>query len=68
LQKQNEISEGIGKVTRCTPTALPKKKSAIHKVGNVFAKEARRPKIKVKKRVALKAVIRPKRSEPVASR
>jgi hypothetical protein len=65
--KTNEISEGSGKVTIRTPMALPKK-STIRKVGDAFAKEVRRPKIKVKKRVALKAVIRPKRTEPVASR
>ena len=49
---------------RLTPTKLPKKKSAMQRVENGFEKDVRRPKRAVKKRVALKAVIRPMRSEP----
>ena len=47
-----------------TPTELPNKKSAMQRVGNEYEKDARRPKKAVKKRVALKAVILPMRSEP----
>jgi hypothetical protein len=49
---------------RHTPIELPKKKSTMQRVENEFEKDARRPKKAVKKRVALKAVIRPMRSEP----
>lgn len=47
-----------------TPTALPKKNRAMHNVRKVLAKEAARPKTAVKKSVALKAALRPRRSEP----
>ena len=49
---------------RLTPIELPKKKSAMQRVENEFEKDAKRPKRAVRKRVALKAVIRPMRSEP----
>lgn len=47
-----------------TPTALPRKNRATQSVGNVVANEAAMPKRDVKNRVALKAVLRPTRSEP----
>ncbi len=47
-----------------TPTALPSRNSAMHRVTNVFASEARMPKTDVKNNVALKAVVRPIKSEP----
>lgn len=47
-----------------TPTALPRKKREIHRVTNEVASEDVRPNRAVKKRVRLKAVLRPKRSEP----
>ena len=48
-----------------TPTELPKKKSAMQRVKNDFVRDARRPKRAVKRRVALKAALRPMRSEPL---
>jgi hypothetical protein len=47
------------------PTELPKKKSEMQRVENEFEKDDRIPKTAVKKRVALKAVLRPMRSEHV---
>lgn len=49
---------------RHTPTALPRKKRAIHNHTNVLATEARMPNKDVKKSVALNAVVRPMRSLP----
>ena len=49
---------------RLTPTALPRKKRRIQSERNEVAKEAIRPNIAVKNNVALKAVLRPMRSEP----
>ena len=48
-----------------TPTALPRKKSSMHKLQNELANDARMPNTAVKKRVALKAALRPTRSEQV---
>jgi len=48
-----------------TPTALPSRNSRMLKVKNELANEARTPKMAVKKRVALKAVLRPSKSEPL---
>jgi len=59
--------EGEGNAGKRTPTALPRKKSATQSIGKVFANEAAMPKTEVKNRVALKAVLRPMRSEPYAS-
>ncbi len=47
-----------------TPTALPSRKSEMHRVVNVFAKDARTPNTAVRKSVALKAAVRPTTSEP----
>jgi hypothetical protein len=47
-----------------TPTALPRKKRQTHKTENEWAKDDNSPNKDVKKRVALKAVLRPMRSEP----
>ena len=47
-----------------TPTALPRKKREIHRVGKEFARDDVRPNKAVKNRVRLKAVLRPRRSEP----
>lgn len=50
----------MARVIECiTPaTELPKQKSAMQNVENDFEKDAMRPKRAVKKRVALKTVIR----------
>jgi hypothetical protein len=47
-----------------TPTELPRKKSVMQRVENEFENDAKIPKRAVKKRVALKAVLRPMKSEP----
>ena len=60
---QNEGCRGALSKIR-TPTELPRKKRDMHNNTNVFAKDAMMPKIAVKKSVALKAVLRPMRSEP----
>ncbi len=59
----NEVEAGKQRIQR-TPTALPKRKRAKHSKGKVFAKAANTPNKEVKKSVALKAVVRPMRSEP----
>ena len=48
-----------------TPTALPRKNRSTHRLPNEFANDARMPNKAVKKRVALKAALRPTRSEQV---
>jgi hypothetical protein len=48
-----------------TPTALPRKNSNMHRLTNEVANDARMPNKAVKKRVALKAALRPTRSEQV---
>jgi hypothetical protein len=47
------------------PTALPRKNRATQSIGNVVANDAAMPKMDVKNRVALNAVLRPIRSEQV---
>lgn len=47
------------------PTELPRKKRARHRVKNELEKVAKIPKTAVKNRVALNAIMRPIRSEPV---
>jgi hypothetical protein len=49
---------------RRTPTALPRKNKERQSIGNVPAKELDKPKMEVKNKVALNAVLRPMRSEP----
>jgi hypothetical protein len=50
---------------RRTPTELPRRNKMTHNIENELAKDARMPKTAVKHKVALKAVIRPMRSEPI---
>ena len=52
------------KESRRTPTALPRKNIAIQSIGKVVASELATPKRDVKNNVALKAALRPMRSEP----
>jgi hypothetical protein len=51
-----------------TPTALPRRKSATQRVPKLLAREAKKPKMEVKKSVALNAVLRPRMSEPRGDR
>lgn len=51
--------------TTLTPTALPRKNRVTHSVVKEVVIEDRRPKRAVKNNVALKAMLRPSRSEPV---
>jgi hypothetical protein len=48
-----------------TPTELPRRKSAMQSVTNELDSEAKMPKMAVRKSVALNAVIRPIKSEPM---
>jgi hypothetical protein len=47
-----------------TPTALPRKNRIMQRTGKELASEANNPNSDVKNKVALNAVLRPRRSEP----
>ena len=62
LKEATKLTTGIE-----PPTPIPRKKSRKHKLLNVGANPASRPKMEVRSNVPLKAVVRPNESESIRS-